>query len=313
MKYYPTFFALFLILVLAEHGVAQVVPQYQTIIYFEDAVGNTDSVIMGFDTLATSGIDPIFGETEITAPFDSVFEVRAGTFLGLDREKTSKIIIESSEPIYPLNISHGCYTGTPAFIYIWAKYQPVTVTWDKSEFLEDICVRGSLLSNHYADELTDPYDWEFFPQNEYYCMGVDSAWTIDISAAAIEGAQVDGAVSIEKEVEGMGVQQIYGLRFFPSPTFTYWTPCYFVTSIEEVNHKARTISIFPNPTDDYFSVVLPTGEEVKMIEIWNIHGKRVKNIQSVTKIDVSDLPSGIYTVVIETIKGNFYSGKLAKR
>jgi hypothetical protein len=312
MKYYLTFFALFLILVLAERGVAQAVPQYHTTIYFEDAVGNTDSVTVGFDTMATSSIDPIFGEAEVTAPFDSVFEVRAGTFLGLDREKTSKIIIESSEPIYPLSISYGCYTTAPMFIYIWAKYQPVTATWNKSEFLEDICVRGSLLSNHYADELTDPYDWEFFPQDEYYCMGVDSAWTIDISATAIEGAQVTAPVSIDKEVEGMGVQQIYGLRFFPSPTFTYWTPCYFVTSIEEAIDEVETISIVPNPADKYFSVVLPAGEEAKTIEIWNIHGQRVKNIQSVTQVDVSDLSSGMYTVVIETIKGNFYSEKLAK-
>lgn len=313
MKHHLSFFTLFLILVLAERGVAQAVPQYKTTIYFEDAVGNTDSITVGFDTLATSSIDPIFGEAEITAPFDSVFEVRAGTFLGFDREKTSKIIIEPSEPIYPLSISHGCYTTAPIFIYIWAKYQPVTVTWNKSEFLENICVRGSLISNHYADEVTAPYDWDFFPQDEYYCMGVDSAWTIDISAPAIEGAQVTAPVSIEKEVEGMGVQQIYGLRFFPSPTFTYWTPCYFVTSIEEVIHKVEAISIVPNPADEYFSVVIPAGEEAKTIEIWNIHGQQVKNIQSVTKIDVSDLPSGIYTVVIETIKGNLYSGKIAKR
>ncbi|MCB0375492.1 MAG: hypothetical protein KDD04_06205, partial [Sinomicrobium sp.] len=56
---------------------SQQTAQFETTLYFEDAVGNRDSVIVGYDTLATHDIDPEFGEQELVSPFDSVFEVRA--------------------------------------------------------------------------------------------------------------------------------------------------------------------------------------------------------------------------------------------
>ena len=47
--------------------------------WFEDAVGNKDTIWVGADNNATSGnnFDMQFGEVPIYSPFDSVFEVRA--------------------------------------------------------------------------------------------------------------------------------------------------------------------------------------------------------------------------------------------
>ncbi|MGM0479455.1 MAG: hypothetical protein ACQERC_09540 [Bacteroidota bacterium] len=44
---------------------------------FEDAEGNKDSVIVGYDENATDGIDVLFGEQNIISqPWDSVLDVR---------------------------------------------------------------------------------------------------------------------------------------------------------------------------------------------------------------------------------------------
>lgn len=56
---------------------AQKVAMFETTLYFEDAVGNMDSIRVGHDTAANSTFNTDFGEEFINAPFDSVFEVRA--------------------------------------------------------------------------------------------------------------------------------------------------------------------------------------------------------------------------------------------
>lgn len=63
---------------------------FEATIWFEDAAGNRDSIVVGYDTLATEDIDPAFGEAEITSPFDSVFEVRAGSTDFIYQKKLSK-------------------------------------------------------------------------------------------------------------------------------------------------------------------------------------------------------------------------------
>jgi hypothetical protein len=48
-------------------------------LYFEDAIGNKDTLLLGYDPLATDSIDVAFGEVNIiNQPWSSVFEVRAG-------------------------------------------------------------------------------------------------------------------------------------------------------------------------------------------------------------------------------------------
>ena len=314
MKNTITLIILFISLLSSQQGLTQAIPQFQTIIYVEDAVGNRDSVVVGFDTLATTGIDAIFGEEEITAPFDSVLDVRIASMDFPDRLNTLKVDIEPSELVYPLAVSHGCYNGFRSFIYIWAKHQPVTVTWDKDQFLNDICIRGSLLSNHWADEVTDPYDWEALPQNAYYCMGALDSWTIDISESAITLAEVNRPVTIEKEVEGMGIQTIYGLRFFPSPTFTFWTPCYYITDTEETPLEVRDgIELFPNPAHDFLRLNVRAEGSVQTVLIWSIQGQLLKVCDVADgKIDLTSLVQGIYVLTIETDDGSVYNKRVVK-
>lgn len=52
-------------------------PLFQTVIWFEDAVGNRDSVNIGFNLEAKwDTLNPNFGEALLDTPFDSIFEVR---------------------------------------------------------------------------------------------------------------------------------------------------------------------------------------------------------------------------------------------
>ena len=49
---------------------------FQTSFYFEDGVGNKDTIVFGYEDVDTFRIDYSQGERPITTPWDSVFEVR---------------------------------------------------------------------------------------------------------------------------------------------------------------------------------------------------------------------------------------------
>ena len=129
---------------------AQQSPMFETNIFFEDARGNRDTISVGYDSLATFDLDTSFGEIEIIKPFDSIFEVRAGIFDPRYREKLSKRIISGTEKI--IGSPNDCFDGDNILFYIWAKYQPVKISWDRSTFKNNACVKGSLISNHFSDE-----------------------------------------------------------------------------------------------------------------------------------------------------------------
>lgn len=304
--YFSSFIALSLTV-----AIGQPAAMFETTIYFEDAVGNKDSVIVGYDTLATTGIDDAFGEMEILFPFDSVFEVRVGVSYGSNWNKTSKKSIGPAEQILHNPISQDCHIAAPIFIYVWAMHHPVKVSWDTLKFLQDICVRGSLISNHEADEFLFPYDWNEVPQNLYYCMATEDEFQIDLSATAIIGANVFHPISIEKEVKGIGLQNIYGLRFYPAPVF-YETPCYWIVATSDVN-SPKEINLFPNPASEIINWTLPEEILGKQALIFDGQGKIISSIsKNVNSLSIKGLLPGLYFLMVQADNGKMYSAKFVK-
>ena len=74
---------------------------------------------------------------------------------------------------------------------------------------------------------------------------------------------------------------------------------------------AESPRIYPNPASDF--VYLKAEEAVQSIRIFNQSGQVLKSSEGLSlsdqKIDVSNLPSGVYTLIIETGSG-FISEKL---
>jgi hypothetical protein len=61
-----------------------VAPMRQTTFYFEDAVGNRDTIVVGADRASNEEYNPQFGELDLPGSFDSVFEVRATHKIGFN-------------------------------------------------------------------------------------------------------------------------------------------------------------------------------------------------------------------------------------
>jgi hypothetical protein len=108
-------------------------------LFFEDALGNKDTVTIGYDDNATSGIDAAFGEIDILGvPWNSTFEVR-----GSDRYTNgtpsfqSKVDIQNSPSFHTIDIH--CLT------------YPFVVSWDSIPFSSPLLSGTELYFPNIAD------------------------------------------------------------------------------------------------------------------------------------------------------------------
>ena len=69
-------------------------------------------------------------------------------------------------------------------------------------------------------------------------------------------------------------------------------------------HKAEnnTITIYPNPTN---GIVKIASDDVTRIDVYNVNGQLVKSVSKYSVVDISNLPSGVYTLRVVTVQSTF--------
>lgn len=290
---------------------AQLQPAYETTLYFEDAVGNKDTIVIAYDTEATSQIDPEFGEVGLSTPFDSVFEVRAGNVFEWNVPLTKRLVTYMSNPIPGLDYCNG-YTYPSIFIH--ALHQPVKVSWDRTFFSGSECRAGAAIINHVQDEVAGPIGVdEILPV--FHCMAEDSSGIFDLTEETL--LEEYGSFLLHKDypVEGQGIKTIYGLRMIIELEYGY-TPCYWVSSVENTDwiEPSRSLELFPNPASHLVNWSLPPNVQVQSWELLTLYGRRLFSgkKRSDNALDVSAYPAGIYHLRLLGSDGYYYSGKLVK-
>ena len=251
--------------------------EFSFTLYFEDAVGNRDSLILGYDEDGTQFLDEQFGEVDISnEPWDSVFEVRASerTYNSSDLSSdgltpqyfTKKQIV--SKPLCP----SSCWilsNNSSLSISLKATHYPVHVSWSTNMFESDTCVKGSRIDYLNASEFIG-YELknlvanftEFSPFHLYQNEDNDTInifWVIFCS---------DQPVIINS-----------------------W------------DKTSNNIQIYPNPVDENLHVELENKNKVTQVEVVDVFGKVHLTISSndfknQEYLDVSFLNSGRYVLKI---------------
>jgi len=72
-------------------------------------------------------------------------------------------------------------------------------------------------------------------------------------------------------------------------------------SVSEAQAKAVSVSLYPNPTDDFLS--FKTDQKILKAEVFDTAGKSLKINLKDNKLDVRKLPSGQYLLMLETEEG----------
>jgi hypothetical protein len=231
---------------------------FETTIWFTDAMGNTDSVVVGYDPDAEwESLNPQFGEVLIDAPFDSVFEVRAsfdnGWHLAANKLFTKKKITRARERDW---IPYPCLSISPLGIHIYARHYPVTVTWDR-EIFQTQCQTRSFLASHTTDGHMEGWFFNIPGILEYtQCMAEDSTYTVNGTDDPWEWYNRYATTLTNDSSAETSVLQ---LRFLDASAFGGTvSPCPVIVSVDQVP-KEHALQVFPNPASEGVRVAMSEG------------------------------------------------------
>jgi hypothetical protein len=293
---------LFLALVLADAcGLrAQQAPQFTMPIWFEDAIGNRDTLWVGSDVAASSReINPQFGEVELTSPFDSVFEVR-GVHGDDPQWRTSKIVIEYT--------SSGGWCLLPGHtrIMIHALHWPVKISWD-TMLLKQIapCHENIFLT---PTELYGLYP-NWYEADVLYCMMTRS----HIEEDFVYDTFVESLLQHEFPVQGLGTKTLNGLFYAGA-----WDEPHCYTTL--LNSASETsalppVNIFPNPAEGQLYMDIGQPETVAGLSIASAVSGNVFSRQLDTAAnswDISSLPPGLYLFYVTLKDGRRIARRFVK-
>ena len=255
-------------------------PQFIMPIWFEDSIGNRDTVWVGGDPTASSqNLNPQFGEIALTSPFDSVFEVRAVHGDDTDWE-TSKITIEYNDA------PGQCFLAPRTRIMIHSKYPPVKIYWDTTTLATNYpCNINTILT---------PDQFAFLLQNWYeariiYCMMTRDSIEIENLFPIPPPDQLEHPF----EVEGYGVKVLPGLWFAGFWDFPH---CYTTLHVSDIDLQTQ-VAVSPNPAKAHSTLINYSGLAIRTVQINNLAGQTAYSCSA--KGDSVQLP-------LEGLRPGFY-------
>lgn len=252
--------------------------------------GNLDTIIIGFDAMASIELDSQFNEIDISnEPFDPVFEVRVGQIEINDLDCDANIALYSPDLITYMSkvdiVPKSCVdnpvnpnpSGLDPISSLFFRSQdlPIVLRWDAT-VLQNDCLRGSLMT-----------DW--------HPGGWFDAGCGELAVSPFSMESVDSVLITQQS--GIYVVDSFG------DTLTM----IHVALVDKVMVSTRellnqSITIYPNPTNGLLHI---ESDQIRIssVEVYNTTSQLVIASQNAENINLSTLPSGVYFLSIKTADG----------
>lgn len=285
---------------------SQTVPEFQFKVKVSDDKGHKDSIIIGYDPLATDTIDASFGEVFIpyTTPFDSLFEVRAVTpashYVPFVDGYTKKQITNKYSFLNPCITNSGGFMRISVLIRAKRNNFPLTLEFDQSLFVPNSCHDSTLL--HWYSETSHP------ETGPYHLLRNFSSGTIVLPyMASFYEMDKKTYINCYSSSGGVVTDTVYVWKFIMTG-YDYYRYL-FITSVQDQTNAQMQAYIYPNPAQNEVKV---TVGEPAWCYITDISGKTVQNIYvqaGTNSIDLSTVPKGLYIMRLQG-KNKFWQQKL---
>ncbi|MCC7026240.1 MAG: T9SS type A sorting domain-containing protein [Saprospiraceae bacterium] len=280
-------------------------PSFLTTFYFSNAVGNQDSMEIGFDLDAQRGLNIDFGEVIDRSPFDSIFDVRAVNYYEFRNLKPSNLPNIKAKRIvgqYSKIINAPCYSGEALVFFIHSIHQPITISWRIQDF-EKINCPGQIWNFFSPDALYHllfNHEWIADSTVRYGCMR-DSSYTLFLGDKY--RSRHERPYILKYDIQGKGIDSIYGVAFIMDQTFFYCDPSYVDgTDITASNLK---LNVYPNPSVENIFIDINNLKNIKQVQVINQYGIIIHKIDmdhqvenDLLELNTSNYPQGMYYVII---------------
>ena len=254
-------------------------------LYFEDFVGNKDTIEFGLNPEATNGIDEQFGEVNIIEKaYQDGLDVRIMNrwiqfTLGESTSyHTKKQVVPRQFEIYNIIVN--------------TEHFPVTASWDNQTIISNDSVSGSIITSIY------PGGW------------FDTGSPSDLGTVLLRSrSTVTFTSNLEEEIysEEFG----YILRdTIPTYWFTFAPADFLMSSTDEI--KKEQFKVYPNPTKGQISIENKNSKSVKYSILYNFKGQIIEVFDK-SELDLTELDSGIYFLNIITKEGESIVKKIMKQ
>ncbi len=256
-------------------------------IYFEDSAGQKDTIVLGYDPLASYAIDASFGEINIIdSSYNDDFEVRAAIY---DYEYFFEHgvlprVIESKKMIVGNVCSNPSYTGEDNSIMVVIKSQhwPITIRWDNTLFQEEC---------NFIDIIDcTPGGWFDVCGGGHPYMFFEMRLTETVS-------YYDTEFKIETEQDTLST---LFFRFYSD----------FESGVEDVPDSR--VVFFPNPTKGLITFDRPLNTDDN-ISVSDIMGRPVSFNLRNQGVDLSSAPEGMYILTVKLHTGESVAMKVIKK
>jgi hypothetical protein len=270
---------------------AQQTAEFETTIYVMDLNGNMDSVVVGYDPLATDDMDIQFGEIDITTqPWDSVLEVRVSPKFDLENKLGKKQIGYYDCPFVGPGV-RVCQINLSIY-----SHTPVVISWNIQDFQDD-CRDSSVVVD---DQMY------FSVPSLHYGRSIMSQTVNHGSTFDLPGYYYS---YYQGNIEGGGTDTIYNVFIgFINSTND-------LISTNEQKQIQQQTKVFPNPTTEAFTIELPENYYSESVKVFDITGRVIyESVEKANKINVSstDWAKGIYFYQVRLEDDVFVSGKVVK-
>ncbi len=121
--------------------------------------------------------------------------------------------------------------------------------------------------------------------------------------------KADGEAIIRVRAEVVGGTQVDTATFILTKT----PDCESETSVHKVDKAGKRVIVFPNPASDQLKVFTEQGLNATKLSVINVIGRELitqkMEAGNLTTVNVSSLPSGIYTIRLTNTDGSVLSAK----
>ncbi len=254
--------------------------QYSFPVYFEDAKGNKDTLLIGFDVEATHGVDENFGEINLLGKkLDTVFNVvfsDKNFKPNEDHNTETPMTYQLKKQILPrVDTLDNNYTlSSVVEIDVTCDNWPIKISWDSTLLKDDFFYNMILTANHH------PGGW------------------FDVSPLSGNGAlhkmMNESSVVFSKE-------DLCVVDWRDSTLFFYMGWFDLISSTSKLL-KNDVVAIYPNPFSQKMTVKLSNQKSIDAVEIINMLGVKLLEVTAISKeeieLDLSELNAGVYQIRI---------------